>query len=284
MNAPRARNGLPQPWLWLSISAASLAAAGSIVGLRNPALVYGKETAAFFDASIAQDIVNLFLVAPVSVVLGILAFHGSLRSWLCLLGFLAFTAYNYAIYAFSIHFGPLFLVWVAVLGLSVYAFAGSAAALHPSDLRGRLGSFSVRLPGWFLVATAVLFTYLWLSEILPDLLAGGPSTSATTWNVPSNPVHVLDLAIFLPGVFVVGLLLLRRHQLGRAFAPNALIFLGLTTLPIILTPFVAQAEGHAPDWSVLVPIGIIALATLALLWRLLHNAGKKSDLGPGGTW
>ncbi len=282
MSAPRARNGLPQPWFWLSLTAASLAGAGSVVGLLNPVLVYGKEMPAFFDESIAQDLVNLFFVAPMIVVLGILAFYGSLRSWLCLMGFLAFTAYNYTIYAFSIQFGPLFLVWVAVLGLSAYAFAGTAAALHPLALRGRLGSISVRLPGWFLIAAATLFTFLWLSEIVPDLLAGRPSTSATALNVPTNPVHVLDLAIFLPGVFVVGVLLLRRHQLGYVFAPSALIFLGLTTLPIILTPFVAQAEGHAPSWSVLVPIVIIALATLALLWRVLHQAGNTSEIGSGG--
>lgn len=121
---------------------------------------------------------------------------GSLRSWLCLIGFLAFTAYNYAIYAFSIHFGPLFLLWVAVLGLSVFAAAGALARL----LRPGVGALSrrqpARLPAWFLIALGVIFALLWLSQIVPDLLAGRPSTSAATWDVPTDPVHVLDLAFF----------------------------------------------------------------------------------------
>jgi hypothetical protein len=40
--------------------------------------------------------------------------------------------YNYAIYAFSVHFGPLFLVWVAVLGLALFALIGGLTALRTS--------------------------------------------------------------------------------------------------------------------------------------------------------
>ena len=50
--------------LWLSLSAALLAAAGSVVGLLAADAVYGKETAALADLAAAQDIVNLLLVAP----------------------------------------------------------------------------------------------------------------------------------------------------------------------------------------------------------------------------
>jgi hypothetical protein len=111
---------------------------------------------------------------------------------------------------------------------------------------------------------------LWLSEIVPDLLAGRPSTSAAIYDVPTNPVHVLDLALFVPAVCASGLLLLRRHRIGYASAPGSLIFLGLTCLPILVIPFVAQARGDAPGWVIVVPIGIVATATLVVIWRLLH--------------
>ena len=248
------------------------------MGLLDPARVFGKETATLFEASIAQDLVNLFFVAPLTVILSFLSVRGSLRSWLCLVGVLGFTAYNYAIYAFSIHFGMLFPVWVTVLGLSSYTVAGSLTGLRTVVSPPQFGRVSVRLPGWFLMATAALFALLWLREIVSDLLVGRPSTSAITWNVPTNPVHVLDLAIFLPGVFVAGLLLLRRDPLGHVTAPGALIFLGLTSLPIMVSLVVAQANGHAPTWPLAVPMGIIALATLALLWRMLRQIGKPPDV------
>ena len=279
---PHAAMGLPPLGSWLSLCAVLFAAAGSITGLLVPAHIYGKETAALFDSSIAQDLVNLFLVAPLTVVLAVLALRGPLRSWLSLLGLLAFTAYNYAIYAFSIHFGPLFLVWVAVLGLSVFAFAGALAALDTTDLKAMFAGTGVRLPGWFLLATAVLFALLWLREIVPDMLAARPSTSAATWNIPTNPVHVLDLAVFLPGVFASGLALLRRHWLGYATSAGALIFLGLTAVPILLTPFVAQAQGHAPIWTIMAPMGIIIVAVLVILWLWLRPRRVHPSSVPDG--
>jgi hypothetical protein len=191
---------------------------------------------------------------------------------LCWLGCLSFTVYNYAIYAFSIHFGALFLVWIGVLGLSLFALIGGLTALDPSALKARFAGRPVRLPGWFLIVVAVLFALLWLSEIVPDLLAGRPSTSATAWDVPTNPVHVLDLAFFLPAACLSGVLLLRHHWLGYGTAVGQLVWLELTCLPILVAPFIANLRGDNPGWSVMAPIGIMALATLTVLWRVLRMA------------
>ncbi|MDD0857692.1 hypothetical protein NHF46_07975 [Arthrobacter alpinus] len=214
----------------------------------------------------AQDVANLILVAPATVALVLRACRGHMLAWLWRVGVLAFTAYSYSIYLFSVHFGPLFLLWVAVLGLSVFTLVGSLSALGavlagPGRL-GRLGR-ALRLPGWFLVGAALLFATMWLGEILPDLLAGTGSASAAAWRVPSNPVHVLDLAIFLPAVAASGVLLLRRSRLGAVIAPGALVFLALTCVPILVTPFVAQARGAAPGWAVIPPIGLVSSFTSA---------------------
>lgn len=82
---------LPKMWSWLSIAAALLAMAGSVVGLLAADSIYGDETHALADAVTAQDFVNLVLVAPLMLVFALRASDGSLRSWLCLLGCLSFT-------------------------------------------------------------------------------------------------------------------------------------------------------------------------------------------------
>ncbi len=276
---PRQETHLPKVWAGLSAGAALLAIAGSIVGLLAAGPVYGQETSALGNAAAAQDLVNLVLVGPLLLVLAVRAYRGSLRSWLCWLGCLSFTVYNYAIYAFSIHFGPLFLVWVLVLGLSLYALIGGLTALDPSVVTARFAGKPVRLPGWFLIVVAVLFALLWFSEIVPDLLAGRASTSAATWTVPTNPVHVLDLAFFLPAACLSGVLLLRHHWLGYGTAVGQLVWVGLTSLPILVTPFIANLRGDNPGWPVMVPIGIMALATLAVLWRVLRLAAAQPDEG-----
>jgi hypothetical protein len=126
------------------------------------------------------------------------------------------------------------------------------------------------------MAVATLFGVLWLREIVPDLLAGRPSTSAADWRVPTNPVHVLDLAFFLPAVFASGLSLLRRRWFGYATAAGQLIFLALTCLPVLVTPVVAQVRGHTPVWSAVGPVGVLFIATVVVLWRFLRIAARAA--------
>ncbi len=247
-----------------------LSAVGSIVGLLAPTSIYGKETSTLADAAGAQDLVGLLVVAPLLLVLAVGARRGALQQWSCWLGCVAFTGYNYAIYAFSIHFGPLFLLWVAVLGLSLFALIGGLVGLPRQALSDRVDLDEVRWVGWFLIGVAVLFALLWLSEIVPDALAGRPSTSAASWRVPTNPVHVLDLAFFLPAVIVSGAALLRRRWLGQATAAGQLVFLALTCLPVLVTPVVSQVRGHAAVWSVVGPVGLLFVATVLVLRRLLR--------------
>lgn len=266
---------VPRTSLLLTLAAAGLSIVGSVASLSPGADMYGDETLVLRDAATAQDLVGLVVVAPLLLILALGAFRGSLTSWLCCLGALEFTAYNYAIYAFSIHFGPLFLAWVAVLGLSSFALLTGLAALLTPMLRPRFSDRPQRLTGWFLICVAGIFTLVWLREIVADLVAGRPSTSAGDWNVPTNPVHVLDLAIFLPAVLITGALLLRRHWLGHCAAAAQLIFVELTCLPILVTPLVASARGHVAAWSVTAPIGVIAVATLAVLWWFLRQSSDR---------
>lgn len=275
-HADSARGLVSGPWVWLSTAAALTAAAGSVTGLRYDSRIYGGETETLADAATAQDLVNLFIVAPLLVLLAVRARSGSLRAYLAWLGCLSFTAYNYAIYAFSIHFGPLFLPWVLVLGLSFYALLGALATTDLARIKGQFSGRPIPLAAWTLIAFAAAFMLLWLSEILPDLASGGSSRSAARWAIPTNPVHVLDLAFFLPAVMTTGVLLLRRHRLGYATAPGQLVFLALTCLPILVTPFVASRRGHDAGWAVLAPIVMVFAVASIVLWRILANAEPRN--------
>jgi len=250
------------------------------VGLAAAASVYGKETTALADAATAQDIVNLVLVGPLLLVLGVRASRGSLRACLGWSGCVAFTAYNYAIYAFSVQFGPLFLVWVAVLGLSTFALIGGLSTVPAATVKARFAARALPMPAWFVIVVGTLFALLWLSEIVPDLVAEGSSRSAMAWNVPTNPVHVLDLALFLPAVITSGVLLLRRHPFGYATVVGQLVLLALTCLPILVTPFVAAARGHEPGWAVLVPIGVVLVAVLGVLGATLRRVPDSATGSP----
>lgn len=262
-------------WCRLSIAAAILAAVGNIVGLLDVSGVYGKETPAFVYQAVAQDAAGLALVSPTIVVLALLARRGSLGAYLMWLGALAFTTYNYVIYTFSIHVGALFLPWVAVLGLSTFALIGGLSALDARVVRERFGQAPLRLVGWFLIVMATLFTLLWLKDLVPAILAGESPAAASELALPSSPVHVLDLSFFLPVTFATGALLLRRSPWAYTTAPGLVVFLALTGIPIIATPFIAEARGGTPVWAVLPPIALAVVASLGVLvrWtRAMHSA------------
>ncbi len=263
--------GQAAAWLWLSIAAALLAAAGSVIGLAVDS-IYAGLTPVFLPQALAQDIANLALVAPAWLLLAALALRGSLRAYLLWLGVLMFTVYNYVIYTFSIPFGPLFLLWVAVFGMCVYSLIGGVAAIDHDAVAARFASRrAVTVVAWFLIVAAVLFAVLWLSEDIPALLSGDRPQSLIDMALPTNPVHVLDLGFFLPAVVATGVLLLQRRPLAYTLAPPLIVFLLLTGVPILLTPVVQAARGDTAAWGVAVPIGTLTTVCLGMLVWLLST-------------
>jgi hypothetical protein len=264
-------------WLWLSIVADLLAIAGSIIALSVNS-IYAGLTPVFFPQALAQDIANLAFVSPAWLILAALALRGSLRAYLLWLGVLTFTVYNYVIYTFSVPFGPLFLLWVAVFGASLYALMGGVIAV---DHKAVESSFTSRrattVAAWFLIITGILFGFLWLSEDVPALLSGNSPQSVIDMALPTNPVHILDLAFFLPAVIATGVMLLKRRPFAYTLAPAFIVFLVLTGIPILLTPVVQSARGETAAWSVVVPIGTLVVILLGLLAWLVSTILSDSQ-------
>ncbi len=258
-------------WLLLSIGAAALAMLGSAVALADQQ-VYDQLTTAFLSQALAQDLVNLFVVSPAIMVLAALALRRSVRAYPLWLGTLLFTVYNYVIYAVAIPFGSLFLLWVAVLGAALFGLLGGAAAIDRAEVLAHYRDLRTpRIVGWALIVIALLFGALWLSEDVPALLAGTPPASLAEQGVITNPVHVLDLAFFLPATLLVGAAWLRGSARAGTFAPAFLVFLLLTGLPIIVTPAVQAVRGDDAAWGVIVPIGIITAIVVVLLGWLISS-------------
>jgi len=254
-----------------SAAAALVAFVASVIGLVDVDGIYGRETASFVDQAIAQDTVNLVVVAPATVLLAWLAWRGSMRAGLLWAGALTFTAYNYAIYTMSIHVGPLFLAWVAVLGLTFWSLVGGLRALRPAVVAAHLAAAPRRVVGWYLLVVGGVFTLLWLSDVVPAMIDGRIPKGALDLALPSNPVHVLDLAFFLPAVIAIGRLVLLRRPTGLTLAPAAVVFLVLTGLPILVTPFVTAARGGDPAWAVMGPVGLITAVGIGVLVALLRR-------------
>ena len=110
----------PRILLAFTLPLAALIALASGLGLFW-AGAYAREAAFYAAQGVGQDAVNLIVVVPALIVSALLAVRGSRISFQAWGGVIFYCAYSYVIYTFSMHFGPLFLVYCAILGLSVYS-------------------------------------------------------------------------------------------------------------------------------------------------------------------
>lgn len=115
-------NAISKSWIWTSCLIAILVTSASLLGIFNPD-TYTQETANWALQAVGQDIGNLFAV-PVLLIATYYLKKKSMRALVCWMGALLYFIYAYLIYAFFVHFNYLFLVYVAVLGLSVYTLIG----------------------------------------------------------------------------------------------------------------------------------------------------------------
>jgi hypothetical protein len=265
-------------WLWLSLPIAVLAVTGSIIGIVLEERIYGAETPNWAAQSVGQDIANL-VAYPLLVLLALLAGRGSLRAYLTWTGVLAYSAYTYTIYAFDIHFGPLFLVWVAVLGLSIYVLIGSLSSIDPGRV---MDSFTdktpVRSTSALLIGVGVVFSLLWLSEIVPAMLEGTTPEVVAEAGLPTNPVHVLDLAVFLPAAVLAGAFLARRRAWGYVLAPTVLVAMVVLAAGIVSLMAVLAARGETTSIGVGIGIGALAVVELVVVVRFLRAIDRRAGL------
>lgn len=273
---PVERTG-PRPWwLVLSVPIAVLGAAGSLAGILVDR-IYADETDNWAAQAVGQDVANLVVFAAM-LVLGYAAAHGSLRAHLAWLGTVTYSAYTYAIYAFGIHFGPLFLLYVAVFGMSVWALVGGLANLEPRHVRAAYARTSgARFAAVFLIVVSGAFALLWLAQDLPAVISGDPSQELVDTGLLTNPVHVLDLGLFLPAAMTTGVLLLRGDAWGHVLAPAVLSTMMWIGLGIVSVTIVSAARDLDGSLVVAAVIGALALVQAAAGWVLLDG------VDPGAT-
>src|SRR5689334_551936 len=119
--------------LWLSVLIAILVLLASCAGLFLKG-TYARETTSYALQSVGQDIENLVAAAALLLTAYFVS-KGSMKAFLLWIGVLLALIYSYIIYAFAVHFNSLFLVYVAILGLSFYTLVGSLIRLHLDSLQ-----------------------------------------------------------------------------------------------------------------------------------------------------
>jgi hypothetical protein len=269
-----------RPYLLSTMGISVLVLAASAAGVLISG-TYARETTDWALQARAQDLADVVAVAAL-LVAAFTARERSTRGLLVWAGCLLYLIYAFFIYAFALHYNSLFLLYVATLGLLVYTFLGGVLRLDFDELRGyvRVGVGTRRWVGVLLLVLALLFYALWLSEDVPALLSGAVPTTVTREGVLVNPVHVLDIGLFLPALILTGLSLLRDRSLGYVFALPLLTFATLTGFGILVIDVLTSANGTAVDPVQEIFVSVISVVSLVSAAAYLRGVSGGSTEGP----
>jgi hypothetical protein len=164
----------------------------------------------------ANDLVTLVLGLPLLVTSFWLTLRGSLRGRLLLAGTLGFVLYTYITMVFGAQYNALFLVYVALFSLSLFAFV---LVMMTFDLGSLPAHFSEKLPrGWIaglLFFAAAFLSLAWLGRVAATFV---PGVAPALENTTSMFIQAMDLGIIVPVCLLGGILLLRRKPWGYLLA------------------------------------------------------------------
>ena len=255
----------------LAVLLAISLAAVSIGGAFLPR-TYERETASIAAQGAGQDLVDLFLVVPLLLLSLVFLLKKGRRALFVFGGTVFYILYSFVIYAFGVHFNAMFFLYCATLGLSLYLFILVMIEGGRMEVETWFGPGTPLRPvGGYLILVAVMFYFLWLKDTLPAVLGGSLPKTVSDNDFLVNPVHVLDMAVALPGLFITALLLLRKKRLGYILAPTALVFTVILAVALAGMVLTVQARGISEDASVAVIFVVLAVTSAVLLMLFLKK-------------
>lgn len=255
--------------LLLSFPLAVLIIIVSCVGLFTPGF-YSAETLNWQAQAIGQDIVDLFLITPCLLIASILTYRKNKAATIIWGGVMLYIIYTFVLYCFDLHFNKLFVLYCFCLGLAFYSFVYFLFMQYKGTMGVCFEKKSVtRFVSVYFIIIAVLFYFLWLSEIVPSIIQNTMPKSVVDAGLFTNGVQVIDLAIILPAIFITGIFLLKGISFGFVLAPMLLTFTILMNITIGVLAIVMNSKGIESDLILTVIMGVLALVSLGLLiWYL----------------
>ncbi|MGB7962427.1 MAG: hypothetical protein WCF12_05625 [Propionicimonas sp.] len=259
-------------WLLAStLAIAAIVTATSLLGLFGD-WAYAAETQNWRLQAQGQDVGNLLAVVAL-LAGGFSMSRGSTRGLLIWASSLLYLIYAFAIYAVALHFGGLFLPYLAVLGLSSFSLAfGIRGRRHDVRLAGRSRTAAC----WVLIVIGTAFGLLWLGSIIPSLIVGQEPAELATAGLVANPVHVLDLALVLPAMIITGVEARRGRPEGLLWLVPWLGFstlMGASVVAAMVLIMARETQGATG------PLVFLLVVVAASVWSLVA-ALRQLELSP----
>ncbi len=221
-------------------------------------------------AWLTNDGVTLFLVVPLLIATIHYSRQGSQRAQLVWMGLLAYLFYNYAFYLFGAAFNWFFLLYTAILSISMYALA---IGLWRLDVPAIGSNFSEKTPvKWiagFLLLMALPLALVEIGQCIHFIF---------TDKVPEPPslIFALDLTFIVPNMILAAILLVRRRAWGFVLGAIMLVK-GITYGVVLSLSAVRLALSDLPEKDALLPFYLFVLVgSLVFCLALLKHLKQPS--------
>jgi hypothetical protein len=169
------------------------------------------------------DLATLVLAVPLLLGALILSARGSRRAQVVWVAMLGYSIYNYAYYVFGAEFNDVFLLHIAILSMSIFALALLVPRLDVPGIAARIrGGAAARWLGAFLVLVGLGQGGLWAFLLVRFALTG-----ELLADIPEDGQHLvfaLDLALLAPTLVLAGILLFRRTAVGLVMGAAVALF------------------------------------------------------------
>jgi hypothetical protein len=262
-----------RPWhVYTTIAILVLSVVATLLGFFRAG--HYRDAAYHLPQIYGQDVVTLGLGVPLLAVGLWPAMRGSLRGYVVWLGALGYMLYTWASYALMLYFNEFFLGYVALFGLSLYAFVGGVLHLDPEPVRSRLnGRIPNRLAIAYLVGMGLFIAAGWLAEIVPATLDGTVPESVELAQVPTSVIYAMDLAVLLPAVIVVAVWLRSRRAWGYVFTGVLLVKFATLGLAVLAMEVRSAQTGVGGETGMMAVFAFITVASAVLGAKYLAALG-----------
>ena len=268
-----------RPYHVLSALLAPLALAASVTGIAVPSIY--RDAPIMRAATLGQDLVTAFVGVPLLVAGLVFSRRGSPRGHVIWLGAVGYLWYAYATAALGLVYNDLFLLYVVILGLASYAFAGGLVHVPAEELRDSFDAGTPTRPlAVFMAAIGAIVGAMWLSDIAGALIEGVVPDSVAIAETTTNVIYVFDLALVLPAFFVAAVQLWRRRAFGYLLAGVLLVKAATICFAVVTLSLTAMRAGEAVSVGETMAFAVFTAASLTaavVFFRHQHGAASCSQ-------
>ena len=220
--------------------------------------IYQNNSISVAAQGIANDYITLLIAIP-ALILSFIAYQRrTTQGLIALVGLMGYFLYTYTSYVFLWFYNPLFLVYVAIMSLSLFTFI---LLFSEFDANRIVTQFSEQLPiksiVIYQVLVAVFLTLMWLSKLVPPLLMGTYPVELEHYT--TMVIQALDLGIVVPVALISAIQLNKRKPIGYILT-SVILVKGTMMLLAILAMMINMILAGVPEnWMVFVVFVILAI-------------------------